>query len=345
MAVHAGDHDRAAAAPDRAPTPVDPPVDPLGDALARLTLQGAIFLRGEYTEPWEYESVPGADAAAILSPGRRRVILFHVVASGRAWVEVGDGERHWGNAGDVFVLPYGDTHRMGGSDASLSCTAFGTVLPRPPWREMPVVRLGGGGQATDIVCGYLACDDPLFEPRMQALPPVFVVSPPPGPARDWVRAGVEFALQQTALVTDSQVEAPTRLPELLLLEVLRLHLASAPAADHGWIRAMRDPVLAPALAAIHAAPGQKWSVGLLAREARVSDSLLDERFREVLGLAPIRYLAGWRMHLAEDLLRSSDLPVVAVARRVGYDSEEAFSRAFKRAHGQPPSSWRVQRPR
>jgi AraC-like DNA-binding protein len=333
------DHDRAAAAPDRAPTTA------LGDAVARLRLEGAIFLRGEYTEPWEYESVPGADAAAMLSPGSPRVILFHVVANGRAWVEVGDGERHWGNPGDVFVLAYGATHRMGGSDVTSTCTAFASVLAAPPWHEMPVVRLGGGGALTEIVCGYLACDDPLFDPRMRALPPVFVVTPPSGPARDWVRAGVEYALQQSAFVTDSHFEAPPQIPELLLIEVLKIHLATAPAADHGWIRAMRDPVLAPALAAIHGEPDRKWSVATLAREAAVSESLLDERFREVLGLAPIRYLAGWRMHLAEDLLRSSDLPIVAVARRVGYDAEEAFSRAFKRAHGQAPSAWRVQRPR
>ncbi len=128
------------------------------------------------------------------------------------------------------------------------------------------------------------------------------------------------------------------------MEILKLHLASAPAADRGWARAVRDPVLVPALAAIHGSPERKWTVASLAQEARVSISLLDERFREVLGLAPIRYLTGWRMHVAEDLLRSSDLAVAAVARRVGYDSEEAFSRAFKRAHGQAPSVWRVQRP-
>jgi AraC-like DNA-binding protein len=126
--------------------------------------------------------------------------------------------------------------------------------------------------------------------------------------------------------------------------VLKLHLASTPAAEHGWIKAIHDPVLAPALAAIHGSPERKWSVSSLAGEASVSPSLLDERFREVLGLAPIRYLTGWRMHVAEDLLRSSDLGVAAVARRVGYESEEAFSRAFKRSHGQAPSVWRVQRP-
>ena len=124
-------------------------------------------------------------------------------------------------------------------------------------------------------------------------------------------------------------------------EILRLHLAGAPAASQGLARASRDPVLWPALAAIHGSPAEKWTVASLAHQAHVSISLLDERFRQVLGLAPIRYLTGWRMHLAEDLLRSSDLGVAAVARKVGYESEEAFSRAFKREPGQAPSLWRV----
>jgi AraC-like DNA-binding protein len=149
-----------------------------------------------------------------------------------------------------------------------------------------------------------------------------------------------YAMQQTALVAKDRFEAPTMVPELLLVEVLKLHLAATPADNTGWLHALRDPVLASALRAIHAWPERKWNLLGLAREAGVSVSLLDERFREVLGLAPIRYLAGWRMHVAKDLLRSSDLGVAAVAHRVGYDSEEAFSRAFKRETGLAPSSWR-----
>ena len=133
----------------------------------------------------------------------------------------------------------------------------------------------------------------------------------------------------------------TRLPELVLIEVLRLHLATAPAADHGWLAALRDPVLAPALPLLHARARTAWTVAELASGAAVSRSLLDERFRQVLGRSPIRYLTEWRMHLAEELLATTDLGVVAVARRVGYDSEEAFSRAFKREHGLSPSHWRA----
>ena len=161
-----------------------------------------------------------------------------------------------------------------------------------------------------------------------------------GAAAQWVTASVDYAMASS---TRSQRADPiaTRLPELLLVEVLRLHLAIAPAVDHGWIGALRDTLLAPALAQLHADPQRKWTVTDLAASAAVSRSVLDERFRHVLGRSPIRYLTDWRMHVAEDLLISTDHSVAAIARQVGYDSEEAFSRAFKRSHGLPPSQWRA----
>lgn len=305
-----------------------------------LRLTGAVFLRAEYTENWAFESLPVEDLASALVPEARRVTLFHVVAAGRCWVEVEPGERHWASAGDVIVLPYGDNHRMGGTnDADLVSAA--TLVAPPPWSEMPVIRYGAGGEGTDIVCGYLTSDDPLFDPGLRALPPVFVVSPSTPTAQAFVRANIDYALQQTSLVGADRVEVPTEVPRLLLAEVLRIHLASAPAAQSGWLHALRDPVLAPALSALHAEPGRKWSVPELARASLVSASSLDQRFRDVLGMPPIRYLTVWRMHTARSLLWSTELAVATVARRVGYDSEEAFSRAFKRVHGISPSRWRV----
>jgi transcriptional regulator GlxA family with amidase domain len=129
----------------------------------------------------------------------------------------------------------------------------------------------------------------------------------------------------------------------MLIEVLRAHLTTAPGMDHGWLAALNDPILAAAMALMHGSPGRKWTVAELAAGAAVSRSLLDERFRQVLGRSPIRYLTEWRMHLAQELLTTTDTSVLAIARRVGYDSEEAFSRAFKRAQGLSPSHWRVHR--
>ena len=338
-------HDQVTGASDRAAkTPWNPSLpDPFDAALRRLRLEGAIFLRAEYREPWAYESLSGPDTAAILRPGTERLVLFHVVASGTCWVQVGDREKHWASAGDVIVLPYGDQHRMGGVGESESVPLM-TIMEAPPWTRMPLIRHGRDGAQTDVVCGFLHSEDVLFDPALRVFPPAFVVRPQGTAGAEWVRANVDFALAQADASPLGPDAINTRLPEMLLVEVLRQHLATAPAVDRGWLAALHDPVLKPALAALHAEPERKWTVSDLARVAVVSRSGLDERFRQVLGRSPIRYLTEWRMHLAEDLLTSTDLGVAAIARRVGYDAEEAFSRAFKRHSGSPPAQWRAQHP-
>jgi AraC-like DNA-binding protein len=305
-------------------------------ALERLRLDGAIFFRAEFTEQWSFTS-PLREITPVLHPGATRMILFHVVAEGRCWVSLLGGDRHWAGRGDVIVLPYGDDYLMGGVEEAETVPIL-SLIARPPWKTMPVVEHGAGGGRTDLVCGHLHSDDALFDPAMAALPRVFVVRLADTPAAHWVEASVRYALASSGPTASASVS--TRLPELLLIEVLRVHLASTPASEHGWIAALRDPVLAPALAEIHAAPNRKWTVAELAAVSAVSRSVLDERFRRLLGRSPIRYLTEWRMHVAADLLSTTDLSVAAVARRVGYESEEAFSRAFKRGLGSPPGAWR-----
>jgi AraC-like DNA-binding protein len=315
-------------------------VGPLNEALERLRLEGAIFLRAEYTERWALADQGGPMFAALMHPGAERLILFHVVASGRCWVSTADGERYWATAGEVIVLPYGDAFLMGGVEP-VEPVSIMTVVPPPPWTEMPIVRHGEGGSRTDIVCGCLYSEDPLFDPALKVFSPAFVVRPPSGPSRAWFDASIAYALEESS--GQSQGVRSTKLPELLLIDALRLHLANAPASERGWLAGLRDPVLAPAMKAIHTAPDRKWTVADLAMEAAVSRSSLDGRFRDVLGLSPIRYVNEWRMRMAQDLLATTEVTVAEIARRVGYDSEEAFSRAFKRAHGQSPSPWRLGR--
>jgi hypothetical protein len=167
------DHDQAPAGDDRDATTA------VAGLLDGLRLRGAIFLRGEYTESWAYESLPSADAAAILAPGAPRVLLFHVVASGRCWIEVPGGERHWANGGDVIALPYNHEHRMGGTKEAVAVSVASLIDP-PPWERMPMIQHGQGGAATTLVCGYLVCEDTLYDPRLGLCPPVFVVSPQRG---------------------------------------------------------------------------------------------------------------------------------------------------------------------
>ncbi len=308
----------------------------LAPVLGQLRLSGSIFLRAEYTEAWSYRSLDGPSTAAMLGAGPGRLILFHVVAAGECWIALDGGEPHWARAGDVIVLPYANQHTMGGRDGA-DPVPIETIVAPPPWSELPVVRHGQGGPQTDVICGWLTSEDPLFDPGLRALPPVFVVRPPAGPSTEWVRASIAYALSAPET---ADLRGPSRIADLLLVEILALHLATAPAAASGWLAALRDPVLAPALACLHGEPERKWTVGELAADVAVSTSVLDERFRSVLGRSPIRYLTDWRMHLAEDLLASTELTVAAVAREVGYEAEEAFARAFKRSHGVAPGGWR-----
>jgi AraC-like DNA-binding protein len=326
----------------RAAAPVMDGSSVLDDALDHLRLEGALFFRSELTAPFEFDSAPLTLADALV-PGADRLILFHIIATGSCWVSVPGGERHWAQSGDVVVLPYGDRYVMGG-EGNAECVSILDLLEPLPWAVMPRLRHGGGGATTDVVCGYLHSQHPLFDPSLRALPPVFVVRLPTGPSAQWVQASIAYAMQDGMPPTNrSNTALATKLPELVLITVLRAHLATAPSADRGWIAALHDAVLAPALALLHNDPARRWTVADLASGVAVSRSLLDDRFRQVLGRSPIRYLMEWRMHLADELLATTDLTIFAISRRVGYESEEAFSRAFRRERGQSPSHWRAAR--
>lgn len=329
------ENDRETGRDDRVPE-IATENEALHSALENLRLEGAIFFRAEYTEDWAYESPTARELAGILTPGHDRLILFHIVARGSCTILLDDGQEQRAETGDVIVLPYGDQHIMHGRCRAEWVPPIATLMDNPPWETLPIVRHGGGGDRTDVICGYLVSDDPLFDERLAALPSVFVVQPA-GAASKWVEASIEYA------VDGPSIETTPRLAELLLIEVLHMHLATAPAADQGWLAALRDPVLAPALAVLHRHPERRWTVADLADVAAASRSTLDQRFRDLLGRPPMRYLTDWRMHVAKDLLAHTSLTVGAVADRVGYDAVEAFSRAFRRFHGLSPADWRAER--
>ena len=318
------------------------PFEVVPQVLDLVRLTGAIFFRSEFCSPWSYTSPPTQELAGALPPGSGSLVMFHIVAEGHCWVALEDGVRHDLSRGDVVVMPYGDAHSFG-SPEDAEPVPITTLLPPRPWDEFPHIEHGGAGERTQVVCGYLRGDAVLFDPVLRALPTLFVVRPPPGPAATWVTASAEYAL----LVSQSPVPAPSlmqgRLPELLFTEVLRIHLADSQDGDlTGWLAALRDPVVGQALSLLHAEPARSWTVAELARAVAASRTVLVERFQHFLGRPPIRYLTEWRLSLASGLLRTTGLGVGEVATRVGYTSEEAFSRAFKRALGQAPTHWRAE---
>jgi AraC-like DNA-binding protein len=229
----------------------------------------------------------------------------------------------------------------GGSHEPATPIPVAQLVAPPPWTAFPVIRWGGGGRPTTIVCGYLRCDDPLFDPVVRALPPLFHESPT-GEAAAWVSASIEYARRASSAGEAAEGGIGLRLPELVLSEVLRLYVQSRPERLGGWLAALQDPHVGRALRHVHGQPDRHWTASELAHEAACSRSTLDDRFRRLLGKSAMRYLADWRLRLGSALLRDTPPGVAAIAYRVGYESEEAFTRAFKRAVGAPPARWRRQ---
>jgi AraC-like DNA-binding protein len=308
----------------------------LQDVLGVIHLTGSLILRAEFTAPWAYESPEERELRELLQPGTSRVILFHVIPEGSMWIELAKGARLDLAAGDVVVIPYADQHRAG-SPGGGPPVPIDTLMPPMPWSELPVLRHGGGGETTKMVCGYLLCEDLLFNPFLRALPSLFRVRPPDGPTADWLRASVAYALE------GAPPAAAQRLFELIFIEVMRLHAETLSPEQAGWLAALADPLVGRALSFLHAAPAAGWTVDELARRVGTSRSVLDDRFRRRLGRPPMRYLTEWRLQLAADLLRTTELGVAEIAERVGYESETSLSRAFRRHVGEPPARWREQR--
>lgn len=329
--------------PDRASTSFQPGTELLADVLHRIHLASAVFLRGEFTAPWAFASTDEATLCQIVRPEARRLLLFHAAVEGSFTVTLAGGESATAHAGDAVLLPYCDVHTMG-FPAGTPPVPIASLVPPLPWRDMPVLRHGGGGAPTQILCGYLHCADLLFNPLLRALPRLIVVRPGTDQSAQWRQATLRYALDQNAHPGSGLPPLLARLPELVLVDCLRQYVLELPPGRSGWLAALADPVLSRALTLLHSRPAEAWTVDGLARKAAVSRSVLADRFAQVLDVSPMRYLAQWRMQLAADFLRTdAHLGLAEVADRVGYESEAAFSRAFKRCLGVSPAAWAQRR--
>ncbi|HEX7891314.1 MAG TPA: AraC family transcriptional regulator [Ramlibacter sp.] len=326
-------------APDRTNDSPSAGTELLSDVLGRVRLASAVFLAGEFSEPWAFRSTDEETLCAIVQPGAQHLVLFHVAVEGRFTITLDSGVTATVNAGDAVVLPYCDVHTMGWPKDT-PAVAIASLVPPPPWAAMPVVRHGGGGAPTRILCGYLHCAELLFNPLLRALPPLIHVRPVSEQAAEWRQGSLRYALSQAQGQARPVPALVDRLPELVLVDCLRQYAEELPAGQAGWLGALRDPLLCRALTLLHAQPAHPWTVDTLANQVAASRSVLADRFTQVLGVSPIRYLTQWRMELAAQMLRTeSHLGIAAIADRVGYESEAAFSRAFKRHVGCAPASW------
>lgn len=317
-------------------------MDALSDVLRVVQLTGAVFLDGTFSAPW---CVIGHADSALCSgylPPSERVISFHLVTEGSCWVML-PHDRAGAfrvDAGDVIVLPQGETHVLG-SSPDLSPVPAAPLLAQVATAPGEVMTLayGGDGAVTRIVCGFLAAQDIWRNPLLSALPRMFKVGMR-GSNRSWLESSLRFATEQAASTHAGSATVLAKLSELVFVEAVRCYVDSMPDDGKGWLAGLRDRFVARALALMHARPAHPWTVEDLAQKVGMSRSGFAQRFANLLGVPPMQYLTQWRLRLAAQQLRLAERPLVSVAEDVGYESEAAFNRAFKREFGIPPATWR-----
>ena len=320
-------------------TPQDFAGDPLSDLLGSMHLAGVVLFRAEFREPWWLIAPASCQLAKLLPFRTEHIIPFHIVAEGGCWLEVKDRERIWLDAGDAILMPYGDGHDLFGDKKADQGVSPGQMLPPPPWSDIQVARLdGGGGAFTHLICGFLQCDELLFHPILHHLPVLMHVRP--GGSDDWLASTIRHTIDEVSHTRPGARSMLPRLTELMFVEILRKHMQSQPRDEVGWFAAVSDPVVGTVLRHLHTAPMQDWSVNGLARQVGVSRTVLAERFKHFLDLPPMQYLSRWRLQMAAQRLKIDDAPIKTIADQIGYESEASFNRAFKRLFGMPPGDWR-----
>ena len=313
-------------------------MDALSETLRVVRLVGAIFINARFTAPWCYQSPHADQAAPFLEPGAERVVIFHLITEGECFVEMGHAPPARLVAGDAVIFPQGHAHRMA-SEPGLppaSGARLDAVLARRP-RQL---AYGGGGATTRLVCGYLACDARLARMLLAGLPPVVRVNVRGSNAGVWLEASVRYALAEARSPRPGGAGVLSKLSEVLFIEVLRLYMNEQAEGRTGWLAGVGDRIVGAALNALHKSPAHAWTLEELARTANTSRSVLAERFQQLVGSSPMQYLTQWRMLLASNLLSRSNAPLASIAQDVGYQTDTAFSRAFRREYGAPPAAWR-----
>jgi AraC-like DNA-binding protein len=315
--------------------------DALSDVLRVVRLLGGVFLHAEFSAPWCVLSQAKPEDCGPLLPEVEHIILYHYVLEGGMTVEVPGTPPLAIGAREAVVLPHNDAHRIG-SDLGLKPVPSHDIIQPAADGSLARISHGGGGAPTRLVCGFLGCRRAGDNPLLSALPPVLRLDTRSGAAAEWMRISFEFAADEIAAGRPGSDTVLAKLSELLFVEAVRRYLDALPAGHTGWLAGLRDPFVGRALALIHARPGEPWSVDDLAREAGLSRSALADRFARLIGEPPMHYLSRWRLQVAAQRLTSSHDPLARIAFEVGYESEAAFNRAFKRLFGAPPATWRKQ---
>jgi AraC-like DNA-binding protein len=319
------------------------PRDILSDILRIIRFSGAITFRPELSAPWAIQSLPHADFAKALQAPTKRFLPFHIMVKGNCWIQAIGGPPTFLSEGDIIIFPHGDSHVLG-DHLEQEPVLVSHLLPEPPWSEPLMMQYGGGGDVSKLVCGFLQCEEMLMHPFLKTLPTLIHVQAFAEPTAPLLEMGVRYIIQETECFRAGSMCSLTRLVELMFIEILRNYMQNLPAQEVGWLAALKDPIVSQALESIHADPAHAWTVPALANKIGLSRSALAARFTQLVGQSPMKYLTDWRLQLASRQLQDTADSIAKIAIQVGYESEAAFNRAFKRHIGVPPV-WRdAQRP-
>jgi len=317
-------------------------MDALSDVLREAHLTGGVFLQAQFFAPWCMAARIAPEHCAPLLGPASHLIPYHYVAEGEIQVRVQGEPAFVLKPGDVVLFPRNDLHLMG-SDLELPSVLARDIMQPPKDGGLFSIHHGGAGARARLVCGFLGCDDAHGNPVISALPAAIRLSIDESGSADWIRSTFEYAAREVAACRPGSETVLAKLSELLFVEAVRRYAETLPEGQSGWLAGLRDPHVARALALMHRDRTRSWTVDELGREVGLSRSALAERFTRLIGVAPMHYLANWRMQVAAQELRNRNATLAQVAGKVGYESEAAFSRAFKKAFGTAPAAWRRSR--
>jgi len=319
--------------------------DALSDLLRTVRLTGATFFDVVARAPWVAEQPSREMVLPKVLPGAEHLIAYHVITEGRCFASIVGGEAFSVEAGEVIVFTHGDAHVMSSSPGMRAEPFAKDKMDAIAASRLPFFANYGddGPAAAKLVCGFLACDARPFNPLLENLPPVIKVRDAGGRDTGWLAQFIRLATVESSDKRAGGESVLARLSELMFIEVIRRYVETLAPEQSGWLAGLRDPSVGKALSLMHGSPARNWTIEDLAKEAGVSRSVLAERFASLVGTPPMHYLAKWRMQIASGLLTGGSANLATIAVEIGYASEAAFSRAFKKTVGMPPSEWRRHR--
>lgn len=313
-------------------------MDTVSEIFQTLRLTGGLFLDATFSAPWCISAKIGPEDCRPFLPQPRAIIAYHYVRSGRMLLHI-EGQPAVGvEQGEIVILPRNDAHLLA-SELNLRPIRADDLIQAGEDGGLARIVHGGNGENTDILCGFLGSNTP-HDPILGLLPAVLKLNVADSASGEWIESSFKFAARQFSLGRTESPAILAKLAELLFMEAVRHYLATLPADQIGWLDGLRDPLVARALALMHGRLSEPWTTEKLADEAGVSRSAFAAHFTRLMGEPPMRYLAKRRMQFACERLQESHAPVSRIAIDSGYESEPAFNRAFKRAFGTPPATWR-----